>query len=104
MKMRKLVSVLLCAAMLLTFGLTAAAAENVSFLVELDKTAIEESDEEQTVVMTLKATTPITMDGMGMTVTGDLPIASMAGGEKIASFNHHRNSVWTLIGWKTTSI
>lgn len=75
-----LISYLLCLSLCFSLCLpvTALGESNtlgVFFSVSLDKTTIESSDADQTVVMTLSASAPIVLDSFGFTVTASAPLA-----------------------------
>jgi len=75
----KFVSYLLCFTLCFSLCLpvTAVGESNtlgVAFSVSLDQTAIESGAAEQTVVMTLSASAPIVLDGIGFYVTMDSPL------------------------------
>lgn len=89
----RLLSGILCLLLCVELGIpTMAANENntrgVTFDVTLDTPTISVSDEDQDVVMRLKASQGITVDGIGFTATKDSPltISSITGGEKIGAF------------------
>lgn len=91
---KRLLSLIMAVALCFGICLPAqAASENntlgVTFDVKLDTPTISASSEEQTVVMRLKASTPVTVDGIGFTATKDSPlsIARITGGEKVGAFN-----------------
>lgn len=85
---------LLCMAMLMAFAVPAAAAEETNelgatFQAVLDQPEIEESSEDQTVVMTVKTSHPVIVDGMEIYVELDEPltVAEVSGGEQIPGFD-----------------
>ena len=68
--MKKLIALFLACVMTLSVTVTAFAAndEGITYTAELDKATIQSSGEAQTVVMTVKASQTITVDGVGGTV------------------------------------
>lgn len=106
---RKMLSVFLCLAMCIgSFTPVLAANENntrgVTFDVTLDNPTVNRSSEDQTIVMRLKSSKEITMDGMGLTITNDSPLvlSAIAGGEDrivITGANYNLNN--GKVGWQT---
>ena len=95
--LRKLLSLVLCLSLCLSLAVPAmAAGENngkgVTFSVSLDNASIEESSTDQTVIMTLAASQPITMDGLGFTVTWDDALQLTAVNENIDNFKFPTSS------------
>jgi hypothetical protein len=70
----------------------------------LDKPLIQVSDEDQIVVMTIKAKNPVTVDGIGFTTKWDRPllITAITGGEKIGAFNNAATNLNNgIAGWSS---
>ena len=93
-KCKRLLVFVLCLALFMGNILTVGAAnENnttgVAFSAELDNDTIQVSDTDQTVVMRIKASTGVTVDGIGFTVTKDdaLTIAGITGGSQIGTYS-----------------
>lgn len=103
--MKKQCALWLVLAMLLSMILPVCAyAQSVTFSAELNKTSIAKSDSAQEVVVTLKTNSPVTIDGFGVTVTADSPLAlkTLAGGEdRIAFTAADYNMSNGKIGWGT---
>lgn len=95
--LRKLLSLVLCLSLCLSLAVPAmAAGENnekgVTFSVSLDQASIKESTADQTVTMILTANQPITMDGLGFTVTWDNPLQLTAVNENVDNFSFPASS------------
>ncbi len=87
----KFMSYLLCITLCISLCLPVTAVnENntlgVSFSVSLDKSTVESADSAQTVVMTLSASSPVTLDGMAFTVTGISPLVFSAVSSGVMEF------------------
>lgn len=95
--LRKVLSLVLCLSLCLSLAVPAmAAGENnekgVTFAVSLDHASIEESTADQIVTMILTASQPITMDGLGFTVTWDNPLQLTAVNENVDNFSFPASS------------
>lgn len=107
--LKRLLSVILCMALCAGMCVHAVAAnENntrgVTFSATLDTLTIQTSTEAQTVVMTLTASEPVAVDGIGLKVTKDSPltIASIAGGDEIEFTAETIADVATgIVGWSS---
>lgn len=91
---------ILCLALCMGNILTVSAAnENnmseVIFTAVLDTDTIQASDTDQTVVMRIKASTGVTVDGIGFTVTKDdaLTIAGITGGDALGAYDSGATNV-----------
>lgn len=95
--LRKVLSLVLCLSLCLSLAVPAmAVGENnekgVTFAVSLDHASIEESTADQIVTMILTASQPITMDGLGFTVTWDNPLQLTAVNENVDNFSFPASS------------
>lgn len=109
---KRLLSLIMAVALCFGICLPAQAANEkntlgVTFDVELDTPTIRASSEDQTVVMRLKASAPVAVDGIGFTVTKDDPItiAAITGGEKIGAFNSVATNLKNgIAGWSSSDL
>lgn len=92
--MRKFLALALALVLICSLGLPAVAAgENntldVTFNATLDTPTIPVSEADQTVIMRITASSEVTVDGIGFTVTKDAPLvfAAVTGGEKVGAYN-----------------
>ncbi len=87
-----------------TAALNETNSKGVTFSVSVDKPSLEVLNEEQTVVMTFGANSPITLDGIGFYIVCDAPITvkSIEGnGSNIVFTSGDYNMEAGIVGWST---
>lgn len=91
-------------AILPTAAINESNTRGVTFSATLDKAKFVPSDDEQTVVLTFVADSPITLDGIGFKVVCDAPIEIKAiegNGVNISFFGADANPATGIVGWST---
>ena len=108
-KIKRILSLILCLTLCASVVTTVMAQNETNergivFSAELDKNTLSVSDEDQTVVMTIKAAPGATFDGMGMTLVCDtsLTIASVKGGDAIENNNPFTTNIYDANSKKIT--
>ena len=104
---RKLLSMMLCLTIFIGIAMPVFASnesneKNVTFDAVLSNETLTVSQEDQTVTMTIQASTPVTLDGIGMQITFDdaLTLTSVAGGESsIAMTPSNYNTSNGMVAW-----
>ena len=101
-KIKRLLVFVLCLALCMDNILTVGAAgesnmSGVTFTAELDTDTIQVSDIDQTIVMRIKASEGVTVDGIGFTVTKDdaLAIAGITGGDTLGAYDSGATNIAT---------
>jgi len=89
--MRKILSLVLCLPLCMSLAVPAMAANenndrSVTFSVSLDQTSVVASAVDQVVTMTLSASAPVSLDGLGFKVTWAEPLKLTAVNENIDNF------------------
>ncbi len=104
---RSLIAALLCLCICLSLTVPAFAAntQGIAFAAELDKTSFTVSQSAQTVTMDIVASAPVTVDGIGGTITWDSPLELTAianTGEGITFESGRMNLETGLFGWSAS--
>ncbi len=108
--LRKIISVVLCLTMLasISFSTFAANTRGITFDVSLDNATLIASEEDQTVVMKLKASEAISFIAMGLVITKTSPleIVSIEGGDEQINLikGTHYDFETGKVGWDSTDV